>query len=124
MPKTLLLSLQDGGVLPIQDISGQWYFIHLSAGDAVLFNGNLLHCGGAYAFLHHRLHIYFDAITIKRNISKFIADDSDSHSDSDTYETLLSMNDDGDITLEVSVSHAEADHRLAPSTIHVNKCKP
>ena len=74
---------------------------------------------------HHRLHIYFDAIDIKCALSKFIAeDDSDSHSDSDNYETLLSMNDDGDITLEVSVSHAEADHRLAPSTIHVNKCKP
>ena len=125
MPKTLLLSFENGGVLPIQDIDGQWYFIHLSAGDAVLFNGNLLHCGGAYAFLHHRLHIYFDAIDIKCALSKFIAeDDSDSHSDSDNYETLLSMNDDGDITLEVSVSHAEADHRLAPSTIHVNKCKP
>ena len=106
MPKTLLVSLEDGGVLPIQDIYSQWYFIHLKAGDAVLFDGNIRHCGGAYSYLHHRLHIYLDPISVLRPSNA-------------SYNSLLAMDEAGETTLDLICP--EEDIRTAQSTLHVSR---
>jgi len=34
--------------------------LHLNAGDAILFRGDLIHAGSAYERINHRIHVYLD----------------------------------------------------------------
>ena len=58
-PWTLLLSLQDGGILRVW-AGGKWINVELNAGEACLFRSDVWHGGATYAAPHWRLHEYWE----------------------------------------------------------------
>lgn len=43
--------------------------VHLSAGDAVVFRGDLLHAGSSYSSENTRMHVYLDAPGVPRSLN-------------------------------------------------------
>ena len=58
---TLLVSLQDGGMLNLW-CRGRWVVVHLRAGDACLFRDDTWHGGASYDCEHWRIHEYWEPV--------------------------------------------------------------
>lgn len=79
MPLLFLLALEDNTTLEVwpqshlvvQGYRGppaiQRQTVHLSAGDAILFRGDLVHAGSAYESQNLRIHAYLDSSAVPRD---------------------------------------------------------
>ncbi len=72
-PLGLLLAFQNGTKFQCI-VAGRPTTIDLDAGDFVLFDGDLVHCGAAYAKTNYRLHAYVDVEGVKVSDTTWLVD--------------------------------------------------
>jgi len=64
-PQGLLVALQAGTTFVTPDATYE-----LAPGDAVLFDGDVVHAGGAYRHANTRVHLYLDVEGVERQLNK------------------------------------------------------
>ena len=72
-PLGLLLAIQDGTQFKCI-LAGRVTTINLDAGDFVLFDGDLVHCGAAYTKTNYRLHAYVDVAGVEVSDTTWLVD--------------------------------------------------
>lgn len=74
-PMGVILALQDGTSLCLHDAED----VHMSVGDVLVFDGDVVHAGAAYAEPNTRIHLYLDCPGVHRptNVTYFHDDGAD-----------------------------------------------